>query len=210
MKILVIGASRGTGALCVDEALARGHHVTAFSRSGTSHGAHERLTDVRGSFHDAAQVDAAVAGHGAVIITASATSLSGFSQDPDYFSRGTRLTIDAMKQHHVKRLVVLSALGVGESRAMMNFMMRMMVVNGILRKPFADHEVQERVVRESGLEWVLARPSRLTDDLPKRRYVQTAKVEKVPTSIARADVADFLVGACERADVVGQAFQLGG
>jgi nucleoside-diphosphate-sugar epimerase len=210
VKVLVIGASRGTGALCVNEALSRGHQVTAFSRSGSPR-THERLTDVRGSFHDAGQVAAAVAGHEAVIITASATSVGIWSEQPDYFARGTQLTIDAMKQHGVKRLVVLSALGVGDSKALMNFMMRMMVINGILRKPFADHEVQETVVMASGLDWVLARPGRLTDGPAKRVYTQSSKLEPLPSSsISRADVADFLVGACERTDVVGKAVQLGG
>jgi uncharacterized protein YbjT (DUF2867 family) len=33
MRILVIGASQGTGALAARAALARGHDVTAFARS---------------------------------------------------------------------------------------------------------------------------------------------------------------------------------
>jgi ubiquinone/menaquinone biosynthesis C-methylase UbiE len=60
-------------------------------------------------------------------------------------------------------------------------------------------------------EWVRERPGRLTDGAAKRVYVQTSKLERLPSSsISRADVADFLVGACERSDVVGQAVQLGG
>jgi uncharacterized protein YbjT (DUF2867 family) len=210
MKILIIGASQGTGACCVDEALARGHQVTAMSRSGGAHPPHERLRAVAGSFHDPAAVVAAMPGHDAVIITASSSSLKGFKERPDYFSRGTGLTIEAMKAHRVHRLAVLSALGVGESRVLLNVLMRVLVVDGILGPAFRDHAVQEAQVRASGLEWVLARPGRLTDGPARRRYVQQPALEKVPPAISRADVADFLVGACERPEVVGKTFQLGG
>lgn len=210
MRILVIGASRGTGALCVKAALARGHEVTAFSRSPDKLDVqHSKLTRRAGDFHDAAQVSAAVAGHDAVIITASVGKLSDFKTTPDYFSRGTKFTIDAMKQHGVKRLVVLSAHGASESRAAANWLLKTFVIGGILKAAFADHDVQERLTRESGLEFVIARPTRLTDGPAKGRYTRTVEM-KVPASISRADVADFLVEACSANDFLGKAVQLGG
>jgi putative NADH-flavin reductase len=211
MKLLVIGASQGTGALCVKSGLAKGHSVTAFARSpGKLLLEHPKLTRVAGSFHDAAQVDAAVAGQDAVIITASSTSLQGFKDKPDYFSHGTRLVIEAMKTHGVKRLVVLSAMGVGESRNRMNFIVRALMIDGFLKLAFADHEVQERLVRESGLEWVLARPPRLTNGAARGAYETSLTDSKVPMSISRADLADFLVIACESEKFVGHAVALGG
>ena len=88
MKILVLGASQGTGALCVKSALAKGHTVSAFARTPAKLALTDpKLTKVTGDFHDAASVRAAVTGHDAVIICVSATSLSGFKAKPDYFSR---------------------------------------------------------------------------------------------------------------------------
>src|SRR5678815_2197590 len=108
MKILVLAASQGTGALCVKAALAKGHSVTAFSRTPTKLDVtHDALTKVAGDFHEATSVSKAVAGHDAVIICASPTKLSAIKEKPDYFSRGTKYCIDAMKEHGVKRLVVL-------------------------------------------------------------------------------------------------------
>src|SRR6185437_5315647 len=109
MKILVMGASQGTGALAVKRALEKGHDVTAFARSPQKLVLEDpKLTRVVGDFHDKASVDGAVRGHDAVIITASSTSLKGFKEKPDYFSSGTSYAIDAMKKHGVRRLVVLS------------------------------------------------------------------------------------------------------
>jgi len=106
MKILVLGASRGTGALCVGSALAKGHAVTALSRTPAKLDVtHPALTKVAGDFHDAASVRGAVAGQDAVIICASPGSLGTIKEKPDYFSRGTRYCIDAMKEHFGDRVM---------------------------------------------------------------------------------------------------------
>lgn len=211
MKILVLGASQGTGALCVASALARGHAVTAFSRTPAKLAVtHPALTKVAGDFHDAKSVGAAVAGQDAVIICASPTSLGAIKDKPDYFSRGTRYCVDAMKAHGVKRLVVLTANGVGDSRRVASWFQRTFLIARLLEGFFLDHEVQERMTRESGLDFVIARPTRLTNGKAKGKYVKTAELVAVPGSISRADLADFLVDACESSTWVGKAVHLGG
>lgn len=211
MKILVVGASQGTGALCVKAALAKGHSATAFARTPAKlELTHPQLTKVAGDFHDAASVRAAVPGHDALIICASGTSLSAFKKKPDYFSSGTQHCIDAMKEHGVKRLIVLSAAGAGDSIKSSPWFLRTFVINGILKLAFRDHDVQERMTQESGLEYVIARPTRLTDGPAKGKYTRTAELVSVPGSISRADVADFLVDCCESSTFLNRAVQLGG
>ncbi len=211
MNILVVGASQGTGALAVGAALAKGHHVSAFARSPQKLVLeHPKLRRIVGDFHQPASVDAAVPGHDAVIVTASATSLSSFKGNPRYFSQGTAYVIDAMTRAGVKRLSVLSALGTGESAPLLNPLVRLLGPNLFLRVPFEDHQRQEALVRNSGLEWIVARPGRLTNGPARHRYVAKTGLEKVPGSIARADVAEFLVEACVQATWIGQAVQLGG
>lgn len=211
MKILVLGASQGTGALCAKAALAAGYTVTAFARTPAKLGVtHPQLTKLTGDFHDAVSVRDAVAGHDAVIICASSTSLKGFKQTPDYFSRGTKFCIDAMKEHAVKRLVALSANGVGDSYAAASWFQRTLLIKGLLKAPYRDHEVQERMIRDSGLDFVIARPTRLTNGPAKGKYTRVAKPVSVPSSISRADVADFLVESCHASEFVGKAVELGG
>ncbi|MCY1041500.1 SDR family oxidoreductase [Corallococcus sp. bb12-1] len=211
MRIVVIGASQGTGALAVRTALDRGHDVTAFARSPQKLVLeHPKLTRMKGDFHQRASVEEAVQGQDAVIITASATQLKAFKENPNYFSQGTGLVIDAMKAHGVRKLSVLSALGTGDSRQLGNFLVRTLVVGFILKLPFEDHDRQEQLVRGSGLDWVIARPGRLTDGPARNQYVTKTAIEKVPFSISRADVADFLVKAVEVDTWVKHSVQLGG
>jgi uncharacterized protein YbjT (DUF2867 family) len=211
MKLLVIGASQGTGALTVEAALARGHQVTAFARNPQRLQLDSpNITRVSGNFHEPPSVLAAVPGHDAVIVTASSTSMKGFKQQPDYFSRGTRAVIDAMKTTGVRRLVVLSAYGAGDSRRLANFIFDKLIIGWLLALPYADHDRQETLVRESGLDWVIARPTRLTNGPARKRYQATAEIVKVPSAIARADVADFLVEAATTDAWLGKTVQLGG
>lgn len=206
----MIGASQGTGALVVSAALGKGHEVSAFSRNPQKLALeHARLTKIAGDFHDAASVEGAVKGHDAVVVTASPT-LRGIHQNPTYFTRGTRPVIDAMKRAGVKRLVVLSALGVGESRSLRNFFARHVVMGLVLKPSFEDHDRQEAMVRDSDLDWVIARPGRLTSGPAQRRYLKTSAVEPVPGSISRADLAEFLLEACEKPDWVRKSVHLGG
>jgi uncharacterized protein YbjT (DUF2867 family) len=211
MKVLVIGASRGTGALCVKSALAKGHSVSAFSRTPAKLDVtHPALTKVAGDFHDAASVRGAVAGHDAVIICASPSTLGAIKDKPDYFSRGTRYCIDAMKEHGVKRLVILSAHGVAESKPAASWFQRTFLIDRLLKGFYRDHDVQERMTKESGLDFVIARPTRLTNGKAKGKYVRAAEVISVPGAISRADVADFLIEACESTTFVGKSVELGG
>lgn len=211
MKMLIIGASRGTGASAVRVAMGRGHEVTAFARNPKKLLLEDpKLMRLPGDFHDEAAVDGAVNGKDAVIITASAATLKGFRENPTYFSQGTAYVIAAMQRHKVRRLVVLSALGVGESRDRMGFVVNKLIVGWLLRRPFEDHERQEALVQKSGLDWVIARPSRLTDGPARGQYVRKTTPGPVPNSISRADTAAFLVEAAEVDAWVGRAVQLGG
>ncbi|HEY4103719.1 MAG TPA: SDR family oxidoreductase [Polyangiaceae bacterium] len=210
MKILVVGASQGTGALAVKEALKRGHTVTAFARSPERIGVeHAQLTLKKGDFHRAEDVRAAVREQDAVLITAAPNKLKIFKEHPHYFSEGTRFAIDAMKEHGVKRLVVLSAAGTGNSRNHAPFVFDKILIPLLLKIPYQDHERQEALVMASDLDWVIARPTRLTDGAAEHRYKKEID-GRVPNSISRADVADFLVDAATSDNWLKKAVTLGG
>jgi len=113
-----------------------------------------------------------------------------------------------MKANAVKRLVVLSAMGVGESRKLANFFIDKLVIGFLLKAPFLDHGRQEKLVMESGLDWVIARPP--LDQWPCSQQSTKPRSSRECQAPSRADVADFLVEAATVDTWLRQAVQLGG
>lgn len=208
MKILIVGASRGTGLLCVRQALDLGHEVTAFARHPEQIQInHPQLQKVQGDFHDQSNVAAAVPGHDAVIITA-ALPTTAYKKNPDFFSRGTRLVIEAMQRSGSRRIVILSNFAAGDGMRQLNPVMRFLA-NLLLKEAIDDHTLQEQLARDSGLEWSVARPTRLSNDAASGRY-ETKIGEKVSRPISRGDVANFLVAAATTDQWLGKTVNLGG
>ena len=188
MKVTVIGATGTIGTLAVEKLLRDGHDVTAFARNPDRLEIdHPRLTRTAGDATRAGDVKAAVAGQDAVVITLGSKSLSDTIR-----SDGTRTVIRAMQDTGVRRLVCQSTLGAHESWSNLNLFWKRIMFGLILRKVFKDHEVQENLVRASGLDWTIVRPSAFTDDpLGYREDIQPGE-RKLTLKIARAEVAEFL------------------
>jgi len=170
MRVLVIGATGGSGRAAVDALVTAGHEVTAFARhAADTFAGREGIRPVDGDATLAAAVDAAVRGQDAVVVTlgiaesALRVRLRGSAGTPlDVRSRGTATVVEAMQRHGVRRLVVQSSYGVGETRDRLPFSSRV-VFALVLRPQIADHERQERIVRASGLDWTIVQPVYLTD-----------------------------------------------
>ena len=205
MRIIIFGASGGTGREIVVQALERGHHVTAFVRNPAKLGlSHERLTVTRGDVMDNKSVDDAVAGHDAVLVAIGHRRYLGPS---NILSTGTQHIVDAMKTHSVRRLVCETALGVGDSTGRLGLYYTLFVIPFILPFYWYDKGRQEHVVRESGLEWVIVRPGQLTNGRRRGTSRHGPKIGNYlwSVSIARADVADFMLNQLGGTPYLGTA-----
>ncbi len=174
------------------------------------------MTLLNGDATNPDDIDRAVAGHDAVIITLGITEnplrvrLFGAARTPDNVrSAGTRNVIAAMRKHGVGRLVVQSSYGVGETRSSLRWVERLFF--SLLLKPqIADTEVQEIEVRDSGVDWVLAQPVHLTDDESDDMPFASAEGEVRDWKISRKGVAQFLALAAQVPEYVGQSVALSG
>ena len=109
----------------------------------------------------------------------------------------------------MRRLVVQSSYGVGETRNSLRWLDRLFF--GLLLKPqIADTEVQELEVRDSGVDWVLAQPVHLTDDDAAEMPFASADGEVREWKISRKGVAQFLALAAQTPDYVGRSVALSG
>ena len=204
MRLAIFGSTGGTGRRLVERAIAEGHEVTALVRRPSRITArHQRLKVVVGDAFDSHQVREAVAGNEAVISVLGSREPSNPLRprapgDPDGpASVGTKNIVAAMKEHGLRRFVCQTAWGVGESKQDPGFagafFMRVLVPP-LLRDEYADKEAQERLVRESDLDWIIVRPMILTNGPWTNDYRtgENLKPGRRPY-ISRADVADFLM-----------------
>ena len=204
MKVIVFGATGSVGRLTVDALLAEGHEVTAFARSPEALMVQDaRLTRVAGDALNPAEVSAAVAGQDAVVVALGA----GMSRKSVIRSEGTLNVIAAMQAHGVRRLVCQSTLGAHESWANLNFFWKRIMIGALLRPVFKDHELQEQLVRASGLDWTIVRPGAFTDGPATGAYREGfgAEVRKLKLKITRADVAAFLARQVKDLGYLGRA-----
>lgn len=192
MRILVFGASGGTGRQVVAQALARGMAVTAFVRDPAKlPDAHATLRVVTGDVADAAAVAAALAGQEVVLST---LGVSIPLRHDEAVINGIGHIVSAMQAGAARRFIYLSAILVGDSRHASGFLARH--IGPIpLRHELADHAIKEDIIRASHLDWTIVRAPKMTN----RRQTDTyrAGVDIVARSIfptlSRADVAGFML-----------------
>lgn len=192
MKIAVFGSTGSVGQQVVAQALEQGHDVTAHTRRPEKfQKPHPNLTVVQGDVLESDSVKAAAAGQDGVICTLGMP----LRNKDGLRARGTKNIVSAMEEVGVKRLVCLSGLGVGDSLQTLPFFYRYFIIPVILRHVYADHEVQEGYVKNSGLDWILARPANFVEGDRTGSYRHGFKEmdSSYKLKISHGDVADFLL-----------------
>lgn len=191
MKVIVFGATGTIGKLSVQQMLEDGHEVTAFARNPDKfEAAHPKLTLFPGDATKEAIVASAIKGHDAVVVTLG----SGMSRKSVIRSVGTMNVILGMQAHGVERLICQSTLGAHESWSNLNFFWKRIMFGLLLRPVFLDHELQEKLVRASGLNWTIVRPGAFSDGPATHAFKENFKPtdRSLTLKIARADIANFL------------------
>ena len=198
MKIIVFGATGGTGKELVRQALEQGHDVTAFVRDPVAltppGGLPGGLRLFKGDIFDPAAVSEAIDGHRAVLSALGARSL----KKEGILARALPNILSGMDAHYVERIVALGAAGAyypaGKYQTGWFNLLLATAKTTFLRQPFADQAAQEKLLERSGLNFTIVRPPRLNDK------AEAQEVRVLPDGlpgggwqISRADVADFML-----------------
>lgn len=190
MKVLVLGATGGTGRLIVRDAVAKGYSVVALVRS-TAHADLPGAELIEGDARDEATLARAMDGCEAVV---SALGTGMGRRKVDLLTVATRALIAAMTRNDVRRLVCISALGVGDSRGHGGFVFDRLFQPLLLSQAYKDKNRQEAAIRVTSLDWVIVRPARLTDDQARSSVRAVTNLASINGGkVARADVARFAV-----------------
>jgi putative NADH-flavin reductase len=193
MRILIFGATGGTGRQLVQQALERRYEVTAFVRDPARLPLRDPLLRVvQGDVQRAETIQAAVPHHQAVL-----SALGSISFGPTtLLSAAAQEIVRAMQTHSVKRLLWESALGIGETKGQLGPLYNWLLIPFLLRHAFADKERQEQIVRSSALDWTIVQPAALTNGSRTGAYRagRRACAGGLFPRISRADVAHFMLG----------------
>jgi putative NADH-flavin reductase len=191
MRILIFGATGGTGRYVVSQGLEQGRHVTAFCRNQAALAAkHPNLTIVEGGLSDHSAITHALNGVNTVISVLGNTTRKALFNPNNVISQNLPNIISAMQQGKVERLLFVTSFGVNGKI----FWPEKLLLRTLFRNLFADLPVQEKLIKDSGLDWTIVRPARLTNG-PKTGECRSGENIYIHpfSSISRADVADFLL-----------------
>ena len=202
MKLVVLGATGGTGLEIVRQATDHGHSVTAFVRSPDRLKAlRDRITIKQGDLLNSSDLEQAVKGHDAVL-SAFGPRAPGSKADADLLQRFAVALTRAMLRAGIRRVVVESVAFLFKNSIIPPaYVLGRLFFPSIVR----DASAMEEVLEKSGLDWTIARPPRLTDKPYTGRYrVREGGLPAFGFVISRADVAHFMINTVESGSLIGK------
>jgi putative NADH-flavin reductase len=203
MRLAIFGATGGTGLELTRQALEQGHNVRVLLRNPNRMPlTNANMRIVLGSVLDHESVTKTILGTDAVLSCLGQGN--NLLRNTRVVSVGTQLIAEVMKEHGVRRLVVESAFGAGESLALANVVERVVFAT-LLWAPFEDKNLMEPRVKASGLDWTIVRPTRLTNEARTGRYTVIVGRRPEMGAVSRADVATAMLRAVEERLWIGEA-----
>lgn len=191
MQVIIFGATGSLGSHVVQQALAKGYAVKAFTRNAEKlkEMKSPHLNIIQGDVNNFDDVLKAIKGVDAVLCAL------GDGTKGKVRATGTKNIVNAMESLGVDRLICQTTLGTGESWHNLNFFWKYIMFGFLLKRAFQDHELQEDYIRESDLDFTIVRPSAFTNGPSSRDFKVgfNANARNLCLKISRADIAYFMV-----------------
>lgn len=203
-KIAVFGATGRTGKHIVEEVAKRGFIPVCLVREKSK----EKITEPKafsiiGSPLEYEDVLETIDGCDAVLLALNIARKSDWPwakviTPPNLLDVTMKNIVRAMSETEIRRVITVSAWGVGDSYREVNWIFRFLINNTKVGMAYAGHEDQERVLRQSGLDWTAVRPVGLSNETWNSRVRVSFKGEKkLRMTISRKDVAKFMLDILE-------------
>ena len=191
MRLIIFGSTGSIGRQLVSQALHQGHTVTAFARDPEKIKdlQHKNLRLNQGEVLDFGSVQMAMKEHEAVLCAL------GAGRKGKVRAEGTRNIVVAMENAGIKRMICQTTLGAGDSTGNLNFFWKYVMFGWFLKEAFLDHELQEKYILASNLDWTIVRPAAFTNGNATGHYKHgfDSNHTSLTLKISRADVALFML-----------------
>jgi uncharacterized protein YbjT (DUF2867 family) len=199
MRILILGATGRTGKLLLEEAVKHGYDINVLVRYESKLKINSASIKVyRGTPENNEELTAATQGCEAILSTLNISRTSDFPWAPlrtpkDFLSASMKNIIEAALQLNIKRIIITTAWGVSETKKNIPFWFRWLIDHSNIGYTYRDHELQEDLLKNSGLNYTVVRPVGLTDSLNKKEVmVSINNLPKPRLTISRQNVARFM------------------
>jgi len=213
MKILLLGSTGRTGKLVIEEAIRRGHKISAIARDP------EKLKDyqidiTKGTPYDFETVEKAIAGCEAVINTLNISRKSdnpwaGLVSPKDLISKSATNAVTAMNKAGIRRFIALSTIGAGSSWKTIPAILKFIVSISNLKYPFWDHGKQEEILRNSSIDYTICRAPMLSTEINSKGPVAVKEVENPPRMVlSRNSGAEFFIKIIENKEFIRETVTL--
>jgi putative NADH-flavin reductase len=213
VKILLLGATGRTGNYVIEEAIKRGHKISAIARNP------EKLKDYKiditqGTPYDYETVEKAITGCEAVINTLNVSRKSDNPWTPlkapkDMISKSASNAVNAMGKAGIKRFVALGAIGAGRSWKSAPGIMKFIISISNLKHAFSDHGKQEEILENSSVEYTICRAPMLSSEINNTGAVATQEGKKPASMIlSRNSAAEFFLKIIENNEYIRETVSL--
>lgn len=213
MKILLLGATGRTGKLVIEEAIRRGHKISAIARIP------EKLKDyqidiTKGTPYDFETLEKALSGCEAVINTLNISRKSdnpwaGLVSPRDLISKSATNCVTAMMKAGIKRYVAISTIGAGSSWKTTPAALKFIVSISNLKYAFRDHGKQEEILKNSSIEYTICRAPMLSNEINIKGAVAVKEGENPPKMVlSRNSAAEFFIKIIENKDHIREIVSL--
>jgi putative NADH-flavin reductase len=208
-KILLFGATGRLGRLIMLEALARGFEIVALVRSPekiatkspsllVARGTPENKSDVAKAFEDCDAILSALNNN-----RASDMPWAKLINPPYLMRDSVQNGLEAMKAAGKKRIVVVTAMGAGDSLQDISWLLRPIITKTNLAVTYRDHDAQEELLKSSNMDWTIVRPVALTNkDETKKLIVSYRNKPKPARAISRKHVAKFVLNCLAASEYI--------
>ena len=202
-SLVILGATGGIGRQLVEQALTRGHQVTAVVRDPDRLPVrHSRLSVEVADVASADALESVLAAAGAEAVLSALGPRPGDSGSVT--ADGVAAALAAMKATGIRRIVAVSAAPIGPPHGFVGRRLTYPMLWRFFGAGYRGLARMEELLAACGQDWTVLRPPRLTDKAGTGRY-RLGWDRTLPwmTSITRSDVACAMLDVLDDAETFG-------
>lgn len=192
MKISIFGSTGATGQELIKQGLEKGYSISTIVRNQLDI-TNPNLTVIKGNIFDKSLVKEIIDKSDLVVSVLAFTPKLFGEKSTKLYSKTASVLVEAMAELNLKKLAFCTSAGVEEDPQEIWFY-KHILKPFYLNKGYEDMQLAEKIITNSTLDWILVRPSRLTNAALTTQFRISERFRpEEGSSVSRADLAFFIL-----------------